>query len=603
MTTGNSVKRRSKTSPMAGLLMVLFFITLVLVVVNQVFTNVNARQEQVYAGLVADLRLAALQMASSAAGIEAGDVQARVALSEAREAFAADWNLLNSGAAGMIPTGLGISTSLPGQQQVIAARAGNAAQAWSRIDANIGVIMAGSQPSTPTELGEEKLTAVAAIETDAPFLMEALAALGTYYSAGGRVWYAAPMVGYALLLVLLLTIGMYGNLLIRQSREAEQVAAEKNKRNNQAVLKLISEISSLADGDLTVEATVGEDFTGPIADSINYAVGQLRGLVSAITGVALEVNASMEASKQMVDSLNEASRHQDESIDSVYTSIRQIGSDINLVSSNAQKSLSVAENSVQTATGGAQVVKDTIKGMDSIREQIQDTSKRIKRLGESSQEIGGFVSLINDIAEHTNTLSLNAAIQAASAGDAGRGFAVVADEVHALAQRSSDATRQIESLVRVIQRDIKEAVQSMEQTTSEVVTGTGLARRAGEALDDIQRVSRELADLVNNISEASRNQARSSTELTGAMEVIRKVTSVTSSGITETRDFMIKLGELTDRLKMTVAGFSLNKKEKWSRFKKQNVTPLEQKKPALEIDTSTGQGGSGDGYGNKIVNA
>lgn len=603
MTNGNSVKRRSKSSPMAGLLMVLFFITLILVVVNQVFMNVNARQEQAYAGLVANLRVAALQMSSAASGIEAGDVQSRVDLSEAREAFVADWNLLNSGAEGMIPTGLGISTGLPGQQQVIRENHDNVAQTWSRIDASIGTVFAGTQPSTPTELGQEKLAAIATIETDAPLLAESLVALGNYFSTGERAWYAAPMVGYALLLVLLATIGLYGHLLIQQSREAEQIAAEKNKRNNQAVLKLIGEISSLADGDLTVEATVGEDFTGPIADSINYAVGQLRGLVSAITGVALEVNASMESSKQMVESLNEASRRQDESIDSVYASIRQIGSDINLVSNNAQKSLSVAENSVQTATGGAQVVKDTIKGMDSIREQIQDTSKRIKRLGESSQEIGGFVSLINDIAEHTNTLSLNAAIQAASAGDAGRGFAVVADEVHALAQRSGDATRQIESLVRVIQRDIKEAVQSMEQTTSEVVAGTGLARRAGEALDDIQKVSRELADLVNNISEASRNQARTSTELTGSMEVIRKVTSVTSSGITETRDFMIKLGELTERLKMTVAGFSLNKKEKWSRFKKPNVTTLDQKKPALDIDTASGQGPAGDGYTNKIVNA
>lgn len=599
MTSSNNISRKSRKSPLTGLLMVFFFITLVLVVVNQVFVNVNARQEQVYSSLVADMRVSALQMGSHAAAIALGDIRSRVSLSQSRSSFEESWTLLNRGGDNMIPTGLGITTGLPAQQLVLQQDYAPAIQAWERIDANIAVLMAGEQSSTTAELSPEKAAAVAAIVADSQQLLDALGGLSAYYSAGGRVWYATPVIGYALLLILLFTIGMYGNQLIRQSREAEQAAAEKNKRNNQAVLKLIGEISSLADGDLTVEATVGEDFTGQIADSINYAVGQLRGLVSAITGVTLDVTTSMESSRQMVESLNDASRRQSESIDSVYVSIRQIGKDINLVSDNAQKSLSVAENSVLTATGGAEVVKDTIKGMDNIRDQIQDTSKRIKRLGESSQEIGAFVSLINDIAEHTNTLSLNAAIQAASAGDAGRGFAVVADEVHALAERSSDATRQIESLVKVIQRDIKEAVSSMEQTTSEVVAGTGLARRAGAALDDIQKVSRELADLVSNISEASRNQAKSSSELSGSMEVIQKVTSVTSSGISETREFMIKLGELTERLQMTVAGFSLSKKDKWSRFKKDNVTSMDQKKLA----TDSVEANRGGAFPNKIVNA
>jgi methyl-accepting chemotaxis protein len=603
MTNSNSVIRKNKNSPLTGFLMVLFFITLVLVVVNQIFVNVNARQEQVYSNMISDMRVSALQIANHASTLATGDVSSRFSLSESHTEFAANWTLLNSGRDNLIPTGLGINTRLPGQQMIIQERYSAMMQSWGRIDANIAVIMSGAQPSTPTELSPEKAAAVNAIVADSRVVLEALAGLADYYSAGERVWYAAPIIGYALLLVLLLTIGMYGNLLIRQSREAEQAAAEKNKRNNQAVLKLIGEISSLADGDLTVEATVSEDFTGQIAESINYAVGHLRGLVSAITGVTLDVTTSMESSRQMVESLNDASQRQSESIDSVYVSIRQIGKDINLVSDNAQKSLSVAQNSVLTATGGAEVVKDTIRGMDNIRDQIQDTSKRIKRLGESSQEIGGFVSLINDIAEHTNTLSLNAAIQAASAGDAGRGFAVVADEVHALAERSSDATRQIESLVKVIQRDIKEAVQSMEQTTSEVVAGTGLARRAGAALDDIQKVSRELADLVNNISEASRNQAKSSSELTGSMEVIQKVTSVTSGGITETRDFMIKLGELTEKLKMTVAGFSLNKKDKWSKFRKDNVSSMDQKKPAMENMATTSGSNREDTYQNKIVNA
>jgi len=391
-----------------------------------------------------------------------------------------------------------------------------------------------------------------------------------------------PLLGYALLLVLLLTIGGYGQQVIRRAREAEQFTAEKNKRNSEAVAKLISEISSLADGDLTVEATIDQEFTGSIADQINYAVGQLRGLVSAITDVTLQVTTSTDSSTQRVEALSEASRRQSESIDSVYVSIREIGKDISLVSDNAYKSLKVAETSVVTAAGGADVVKNTIKGMDGIRDQIQDTSRRIKRLGESSQAIGSFVSLIGDIAAHTNTLSLNAAIQAAAAGDAGKGFAVVADEVHALAERSRDATRQIESLVKIIQGDIKEVVQSMEQTTAEVVSGTSQARKAGAALDDIEHVSKQLAELVSSISDASRNQSKAASELKGSMEVIRQVTLKTSGGIEETREFILKLGGLTEQLKQTVAGFSLSKRDKWARMnKKDNVMTLEPKKPTF----------------------
>jgi twitching motility protein PilJ len=318
-----------------------------------------------------------------------------------------------------------------------------------------------------------------------------------------------------------------------------------------------------------VKATVGEDFTGAIADSINYAVEQLRDLVSAITSVTHEVTASTEASMQTVESLSESSKRQTESINSVHASIREIGDGITKVNENAQKTLDVANNSVETAMGGAEVVKDTITGMDTIRDQIQDTAKRIKRLGESSQEIGGFVSLINDIAEHTNTLSLNAAIQAAMAGDAGKGFAVVADEVHELAERSADATRQIESLVKVIQGDIKEAVQSMEQTTSEVVSGTRLAQRAGAALDDIQRVSKELQELVDSINEASSNQTKAASEIKGSMDVIQAMTSNTTSGIEATSGFMNNLGALTERLQNAVSGFSLDagKKNKWTNLK------------------------------------
>ena len=353
-------------------------------------------------------------------------------------------------------------------------------------------------------------------------------------------------------------MSLHGVALLRDSRIAERKAGEENQKKNAAVLSLLEEISDLAKGDLTVEATVSEDFTGAIADSINYAVGQLRELVSAIIDVSMQVTEATRSSESTARHLSDASGRQTSNIMTVTESIRAMEKKINYVSDNAMQSLEVARNSVQIASGGADVVKSTIHGMNTIREQIHETSKRIKRLGESSQEIGGFVSLINNIADHTNTLSLNAAIQAAMAGDAGKGFGVVADEVHALAERSTDATRQIESLVRMIQRDINEAVSSMELTTAEVVKGTRLAQDAGSALDDIQKVSRELAALVEEITQAAQSQSYTAAQITGSMEIIQQITTETSSGAQTASEFIFNLGKLTDRLHKAVAGFSLS---------------------------------------------
>jgi len=468
----------------------------------------------------------------------------------------------------------------------------NATAARDSLD-NVSAMISGIQAPAAAVIQavpdiDATMEAVEGIVSSSEVLLSEISLLGGVISSGGASQLASPIAGYALLLVMLMTIMAYGQQVIRQSQEAEQVTAEKNSKNNEAVMKLVSEISSLADGDLTVKATVGEDFTGAIADSINYAVEQLRDLVSAITSVTHEVTASTEASKQTVESLSESSKRQTESINSVHASIREIGDGIEQVNENAQKTLDVANKSVETAVGGAAVVKDSIAGMDTIRDQIQDTAKRIKRLGESSQEIGGFVSLINDIAEHTNTLSLNAAIQAAMAGDAGKGFAVVADEVHELAERSADATRQIESLVKVIQGDIKEAVQSMEQTTSEVVAGTKLAQHAGAALDDIQRVSKELQELVDSINEASSNQTKAASEIKGFMDVIQEMTSNTTSGIEATSEFMANLGSLTERLQNAVSGFSLDTGK--TRFVKNAGDPKSALKPGKDKKKSESGG-------------
>ncbi len=396
-----------------------------------------------------------------------------------------------------------------------------------------------------------------AISKDAELLQVEVAKLYEFFTETRGQHLASPVMGYGLLLGILVLMCLYGIAVIRHSHVAEKRAGEENQKKNQAVLDLLEEISDLAKGDLTVQATVSEDFTGAIADSINYAVGQLRELVSAIIDVSVQVTEATKASEGTARHLSDASGRQTTNIMSVTEAVRAMEKKINHVSDNAMQSLEVARNSVLIAAGGADVVKSTIHGMNTIREQIHETSKRIKRLGESSQEIGGFVSLINNIADHTNTLALNAAIQATMAGDAGKGFGVVADEVHALAERSTDATRQIESLVRMIQRDINEAVSSMELTTAEVVNGTKLAQDAGASLDDIQKVSRELAALVEEITEAARSQSHTASQITGSMEIIQQITTETSSGTKTASEFIFNLGKLTDRLHKAVAGFSL----------------------------------------------
>jgi twitching motility protein PilJ len=306
-----------------------------------------------------------------------------------------------------------------------------------------------------------------------------------------------------------------------------------------------------------VKATVTEDMTGAIADSINFAVEQLRTLVATINDTSVQVAASAQETQATAMHLADAAEHQAQEINSASGRISEIATSINQVSRNSADSAEVARRSVQIATNGAGVVRQTIAGMDSIRDQIQETSKRIKRLGESSQEIGSIVELINDISEQTNILALNAAIQAASAGEAGRGFAVVADEVQRLAERSSSATKRIESLVQTIQADTNEAVSSMEQTTSEVVAGARLAEDAGLALGEIEKVSNDLADLIQNISEAARQQSAAATNISATMNVIQEITTQTSAGASQTAESIGNLAQLAADLRRSVADFKL----------------------------------------------
>jgi twitching motility protein PilJ len=354
------------------------------------------------------------------------------------------------------------------------------------------------------------------------------------------------------LIVLAVLYKMSGNL-----RKSLEVQASKNERNQEAILRLLDELSSLADGDLTVQATVTEDITGAIADSINYAIEALRELVATINDSAISLDAAAKGTQSSAGHLAKASVAQSKQIALASESVAAMASSTEEVSGNAERSSDVARHSVDVAHKGGDAVRRTIDGMNAIRETIQETSKRIKRLGESSQEIGNIVELINDIAEQTNILALNASIQASMAGEAGRGFAVVADEVQRLAERAATATKQIEVLVRTIQADTNEAVVSMERSTTDVVGGALLAENAGAALEEIEQVSNQIASLVQNISASSRQQASAAQNISRNMQVLREISSHTAENSAATSNSVGKLAELSAGLRKSVAGFRL----------------------------------------------
>jgi twitching motility protein PilJ len=362
------------------------------------------------------------------------------------------------------------------------------------------------------------------------------------------------MIGLALALV----IGLIAlNSKSSEFEKTAKVQAAQNERNQQAILRLLDEMGSLADGDLTVEATVTEDITGTIADSFNFAIEELRKLVATVNETAIMVDSAAKQTESTAAHMAKAADNQGREINAATESVVSMAASIEEVSGNAERSSDVARHSVEVAHKGGEAVRRTIDGMNTIRETIQETSKRIKRLGESSQEIGNIVELINDIAEQTNILALNASIQASMAGEAGRGFAVVADEVQRLAERSTNATKQIEVLVRTIQADTNEAVVSMERSTTDVVGGALLAENAGAALDEIEQVSNQIASLVQNISSSARQQAGSAADVTRRTTRLREIGEQTGKATTATAAAISKLSELASQLRKTVAGFTL----------------------------------------------
>jgi twitching motility protein PilJ len=426
---------------------------------------------------------------------------------------------------------------------------------WQEMKQDLDAILATADDLFRAQAAAGAITAGAdQLLTESQQLFDAFTAFGSVRDT--RI-FPNFWIGVVSGIALLLSIAGLLFALYRQQQKRFETTKELNDRNQEAIMRLLDEMGSLAEGDLTVKATVTEDMTGAIADSINFAVEQLRSLVQTITDTSVQVASSAQETQATAMHLAEAAEHQAQEINSASSRITEIAASIDQVSKNSAESAEVAQRSVEIATNGAGVVRQTIAGMDSIRDQIQETSKRIKRLGESSQEIGSIVELINDISEQTNILALNAAIQAASAGEAGRGFAVVADEVQRLAERASNATKRIETLVQTIQSDTNEAVSSMEQTTSEVVAGARLAEDAGTALGEIEKVSSDLSGLIQGISTAAQQQSGAAANITQTMNTIQQITTQTSQGASQTAESIGNLAQLAADLRRSVADFKL----------------------------------------------
>ncbi len=366
------------------------------------------------------------------------------------------------------------------------------------------------------------------------------------------------LIALALLgLLILFLIAYFGSRQVKQIESAVMMLENDGQQNQMAVLNLLDEMGDLADGDLTVRAEVKENITGAIADSINYTIDSLRDLVTEINRASEQVSTATGQAQTTSVGLLSAAEKQSKQITETTDAVSNMTRSILQVSSNASQASEVAQRSLQAATQGSQAVQNTIAGMNGIREQIQETSKRIKRLGESSQEIGEIVELISDITEQTNILALNAAIQAASAGEAGRGFTVVAEEVQRLAERSSEATKQIGAIVKTIQTDTNSAVAAMEKSTEGVVEGARLSDAAGKALAEIETVTNNLARLIQSISTATEAQTEVASTVTKNMQQIQEITSQTAEGTKQTAESVGQLTTLAEELRDSVAGFKL----------------------------------------------
>jgi twitching motility protein PilJ len=544
---------------LVGLLVVL----LVFVAVTFYLITEESRNEQEWIRLSTDLQVQSQQLAKSASEAAEGSTGAFLDLGDSVEVISIAMTELEFGST---------TKSLPPLPDPLSAPLGELNTIWNRMNQNAANILererqvlelANTYVVIPDDNGNIRVIQRASddifLDSKDMFRLSRDISNGILTRADSRLW-PSLWSGSLGLVVILVTIALLVRSFLAAERHRTIDAGMQSQKNQQAIMRLLDEMSSLADGDLTVQASVTDNMTGAIADSINFAVEQLRELVTGINITAQTVAESAQGTMDITGDLAAASSQQAEQVREVTDTIKDMSESFDIMAERSSESSEVAQRSVAIANNGSNMVQQTIRGMDTIREQIQETSKRIKRLGESSQEIGDSVELINGIAEQTNILALNAAIQSASAGGAGRGFAVVADEVQRLAERATNATRRIEILVKNIQADTSEAVVSMESTTVEVVSGAKRAEDAGEALVKIESVSKDLSRMIEEISIEAQDHSQTATRVAEQMAEIRDISIKTSEGTNQTAQSMGQLADLVSKLSDSVADFKLPKR-------------------------------------------
>ncbi len=561
---GAAINPHQRRSGILYTMTALLVILLCFVAVTLFLLTKQNRHEQEWGRLATDVQVLSQQMTKSAIEAASGKRSAFLDLSSARSQIADAMMALKAG---------DTVRSVPSLPVTVANEAQALDDTWQRMSGNVSTILEREALVLRLTSSNEgrRSTRGSQVETDAAvrgaadqiqmdsrtvFEQARMVSVALQTQSEKRIW---PSLWAALLpmVIILAIMGYMVRDFLAEERKRALSAGMQNQKHQRAILQLLDEMSSLADGDLTVRATVSDDMTGSIADSVNYAVEQLRELVTGINITAQTVSESAQSTMEITSQLATSSTRQAEQVRSVTKTIDQMSKSFDAMASRSRQSSEVAQRSVEIANNGSEMVQQTMEGMDTIRDQIQDTSKRIKRLGESSQEIGDIVELINGIAEQTNILALNAAIQSASAGGAGRGFAVVADEVQLLAERATNATRRIEILVKTIQADTSEAVISIESTTTEVVLGAKRAEDAGEALGRIESVSKDLSALIEQISQDAQSQSKTASAVAEQMNSIRDISIQTSEGTNQTAEAMDTLTQLVGKLRDSVADFKL----------------------------------------------
>jgi twitching motility protein PilJ len=512
------------------------------------------------------MQMLSQRLASAAQQALQGTPASFAQLSETRERFSAALTLLIEG-------GENASLRLPASPPHIQTTLQALQRDWQKAEQNTALIIAqratlvesnGQREATDEKLAQAR-QAAREISVTAERLLTGAQQVASGYQNIERAQNEVLLGAVALSAFALVCLLLIGRIVVDdaehrafESQQAASANEHANQRTQDAILRLLDEMGSLAQGDLTVRANIDDEVTGAIADSVNFAVDELRRLVAGINDATTQVAAASSQAQTITSELLGATQRQSQEITETGSAITAMTASILQVSERAVQSARVADQSLSAATQGASAVHRAIEGMDGIREQIQETAKRIKRLAESSQEIGAIVDLITDITEQTNVLALNAAIQATSAGSAGRGFTLVAEEVQRLAERSAGATKQIGSIVKTIQSDTQDAIAAMERSTQGVVEQTRLADDAGQALTQIDEVSRRLATLIGDISAASNEQAQAAARISKTMQDILLVTELTTDGTRRTADSTARLAGMAAQLKQSIAGFKLS---------------------------------------------